>query len=85
MSESIGYNGWTNYETWLVALWLNSDPASYDVLERLKGEDGNVYSKAENLEERVRELCELESASMVSDLVNSALRRVEWVEIVSEE
>jgi len=24
-----GYNGWINYETWAVALWLDNDPASY--------------------------------------------------------
>lgn len=23
------YNGWTNYETWLVSLWLDNDQASY--------------------------------------------------------
>src|SRR5262245_45440597 len=24
------YNGWTNYETWAVALWLDNDSGSYD-------------------------------------------------------
>ena len=23
------YNGWTNYETWNVALWVNNDEGSY--------------------------------------------------------
>jgi len=23
------YNGWTNYETWVTALWLDNDQASY--------------------------------------------------------
>ena len=23
------YNGWTNYETWLVSLWADNDEASY--------------------------------------------------------
>ena len=23
------YNGWGNYETWLVALWLNNDQSTY--------------------------------------------------------
>ena len=23
------YNGWTNYETWNVALWVDNDEASY--------------------------------------------------------
>jgi hypothetical protein len=25
------YNGWTNYQTWNVALWLQNDPALYDL------------------------------------------------------
>ena len=25
------YNGWTNYETWNVALWLQNDPGFYDM------------------------------------------------------
>ena len=25
------YNGWTNYETWNVALWLQNDPGLYDL------------------------------------------------------
>jgi hypothetical protein len=23
------YNGWTNYETWAIAIWLDSDQATY--------------------------------------------------------
>ena len=30
---SVTYNGWSNRETWLVSLWLNNDPASYDLLQ----------------------------------------------------
>src|SRR4051794_430341 len=29
------YNGWTNYETWLVALWADNDEASYHYQQRL--------------------------------------------------
>ena len=25
-----GYNGWTNYETWNVALWMQNDASIYD-------------------------------------------------------
>lgn len=25
------YNGWSNYETWSVALWLQNDPGLYDM------------------------------------------------------
>lgn len=84
MNESTEYNGWTNYETWLVALWLNNDQASYNALEAIKAEDGSEHRKAESLEELVRELYEFEPVGIVADLVNSAFARVDWVEIVSE-
>ncbi len=84
MSESTGYNGWSNYETWLVALWLNNDQASYNALEALKAGDESEHRKAESLEELVRELYVFEPIGVVADLVNAAFGRVNWVEIVVE-
>jgi hypothetical protein len=82
MSESTGYNGWTNYETWLVALWLNNDRLTYNALEAIKAEGGSVHGKAEQLEELVRELYEFEPVGIVADFVNAAFGRVDWVEII---
>ena len=28
------YNGWTNYETWNVALWVGNDEGLYDIARR---------------------------------------------------
>jgi len=30
MSDETGHQGWTNYETWCVKLWLDNDEGSYD-------------------------------------------------------
>jgi|SRR5665213_3375087 len=30
MSEDKTYNGWTNYETWNVALWIDNEPGTYE-------------------------------------------------------
>jgi hypothetical protein len=84
MSEQTEYNGWSNYETWLVSLWLDNDRLTYNALESIKAEDLSVQSKAEELEELVRELYEFEPVGIVADFVNAAFGRVNWVEIVTE-
>jgi len=32
LKESTSYNGWSNYETWNVALWLDNDYFNYSIL-----------------------------------------------------
>ena len=41
MTNATTYNGWTNYETWNVALWLQNDEGWYSVLEQAE-EIGDV-------------------------------------------
>ena len=37
------YNGWTNYETWNVMLWINNDMVFYHQLKEIIQEnDGNI-------------------------------------------
>jgi hypothetical protein len=33
------YNGWTNYETWNVALWIQNDPGLYDLARQFSDYD----------------------------------------------
>ena len=36
MSEDKTYNGWKNYETWNVALWIGNDEGLYNVAKQCR-------------------------------------------------
>ncbi len=66
------YNGWSNYETWLVALWLDQDnyqPNSTD-----------VSSLSQELKDFIDE-CMPETTGLYHDLLNAALGSVDWYEV----
>ena len=85
----MSYNGYTNYETWNVCLWLSNDEGTYRFWqahrERLSGEvdsEDLAQTLAKELEEEVWNNHPLqESAGMYSDLITRALSQVNWVEI----
>jgi len=84
MSESTGYNGWSNYETWTVNLWLTNDRYFYDELCSILKKGTTPNKCADMLEQWVRNECEFwgDEASIWSDLLNDALSRVDWLEII---
>jgi hypothetical protein len=77
MTEDKTYNGWTNYETWAVNLWLDEE----DNWRELAG-DGSCQA-AQALQELVEEMNPLaDQATMYSDLLTGVLQEVNWQEIV---
>lgn len=83
-------NGWTNYETWLVALWLDNDAGSNkrvnsDAWDALTQANGNVYEAAENMADALEEMHdEMRSDTgpgLFHDLLSAALSEVNWREI----
>ena len=97
MSDEKGYNGWTNYETWLVALWLDNEQGSYDywreaALEAYRSPAENRYMDPDarrrlTLVERLRTEIKDEgipdelSSGLYSDLLNAALSEVDWYDL----
>jgi hypothetical protein len=84
------YNGWNNYETWATALWIDNDYGSYqyrcELVEQVKeeheDEDEQESCLASSLKDWIEEQNPLtESASLFTDLLNSALSEVDWQEI----
>jgi len=78
------YNGWTNYETWCVNLWLDNEEWMSETLFGIATDtDLDVYDKSEALKDFVNELNPLvDGASMFTDLLNGALSMVNWREII---
>jgi len=81
MSE---YNGWKNYETWLVGIWFSDSYDEYfleqfrdgDLTQTVTGDDVREY-----VESWVNE--ETPENGFVTDLVNGAMREVDWGELAA--
>ena len=95
--EDDKYNGWTNYETWAVALWMDNEQGSYtywreqaeqcfdDTNEEDQRDERRRASRSA-LADRIQEVFESDSpladqASVYSDLLTAALGEVDWYEI----
>lgn len=94
------YEGWTNYETWAVALWIDNDklrhqcwreaaaearqhaPTCRQVVEGIWPIDNAArFLLAEWLKEDIIDEAPLDTPTVYSDLLNSALGEVNWQEI----
>ena len=69
------YNGWTNYETWLTALWIDNDRY---LAEELQG------ASAETLKDWYHHQIDVlfpQGDGLFSDILNAHSREVNWEEI----
>jgi hypothetical protein len=96
---SNGYNGWKNYETWVVALWIDNEPATYerrremaqDAWDRAEATkhwtriESARYGLAADLQEWVVDeiVGDPLGPSLASDLLGAALSEVDWDEIAT--
>jgi hypothetical protein len=76
------YNGWTNYETWCVNLWLTNEPDTEADLRMLSQMAASLYWRADRLRDYVNEMSPLDNASLCADLLQASLQSVDWREIV---
>lgn len=80
MTNTEEYNGYPNYQTWAVNLWLTSvDQGSYSQVQEMTQEARDVIALADSLEEMVTEDNPYsEKSNLYTDLLTSAINRVDW-------
>jgi hypothetical protein len=92
----MAYNGWSNYETWAVKLWLDNDEGSYTYMQERSGEvlaehteegktDDDAFKSEfaeflKNHHEEARDELNIPT-SVFTDLIGAALSEVDWYEI----
>jgi hypothetical protein len=90
MSEAVTekdetYNGWTNYPTWAVNLWLSKDEPLYrqtlELAESYHKLGRETYEFADSLKNQVEEMLPDLGATFAADLLGYAVGNVDWFEI----
>jgi hypothetical protein len=82
------YNGWTNYETWNVALWMDSDEGSQsyfrDMAEEICQDAGDKDDAINTLRSNLQSDFDDNAPELTgtyADLLSAALSSVNWYEI----
>ena len=87
----MAYNGWKNYESWAVGLWLDNDEGLYNQAREMAREkltearDSKRSAEgllADSLKEWVTsEMIPDLGASLAADLLGAAVSEVDWYEV----
>lgn len=82
MASDRTYNGYKNYETWAVNLWIDNDQGMADELQDMAHHAKNVHALADAIKGWIEDMNPLSGqASLWSDLMNGALSEVDWHEL----
>jgi len=83
------YNGWTNYETWVVALWLDNEEGSQrywqeraeEIMRDCDSDKDDANRKLSDELKDQHEEAQPEVTGVFADLINAAMSEVNWWEI----
>ena len=94
MSNNHTYNGWTNYETWNLALWLDNDECSYNYWRQqtraclIGADEPPTLEQREGTAHALAQLLQTETevnapvvAGFYADILGSAMHSINWREI----
>jgi hypothetical protein len=76
------YQGWKNYETWCVALWLDNDQGVQEMVYEWTSEAEDISTLADQIKDFVEENNPLiDTSTMYTDLLQSAIDEADYYEI----
>jgi hypothetical protein len=75
------YNGYTNYETWLTALWIDNDPGLMDTALEMATAMRSEYTLSNDLKDWISEMSPAPEFGLFADFVNASLSEVNWYEL----
>jgi len=83
----VSYNGWSNYETWCAALWIDNDEGSYHYAREILRDNREDYAAADALKVFTEEtwidpLTEGNMSGLGVDLLRAGFGEIDWFEIV---
>lgn len=95
MTTDNRYNGWTNYETWNLALWIDNEMGSQTYWreraietyahatanDTFTREDSAALDLAEELKDSIEQDAPELEPSFYSDMLNAGISEVNWYEI----
>jgi hypothetical protein len=78
------YNGYTNYETWLVGLWIDNDEGLSNMFRRDIESDDEMDSAKDDLADEMKQYFEDEMPKVEgfwADILNSAFGEIDWADL----
>ena len=78
------YQGWANYETWAVALWLNNEQSSQAKATAIASQACSEDDAAEAIERWIESMNPLaDEGTLFSQLLQAALSEVDWYDVAA--
>jgi hypothetical protein len=77
------YQGWSNYSTWAVALWISNDQGLYDMVQEAAAESEDAYALGQYIESMFDEMAP-ELDGVYADLMRGAVSEVNWQEVAQD-
>lgn len=84
MATNEKYNGYTNYQTWDAALWIDNDQGEQEMWAERAQEAKSAGDLADEMEGYYQDVFDemgMPPSGMFSDLISHAFQQIDWYDI----